>query len=392
MQSTYERGLAGSSSVIPLDYGCQLRVQRRSRNLHQFRGFGPEQRGADRQLGIKLLQHRPVERELADIAGRAPRPPLPAGHDSSCNRRSGPRPGSPPAGRSVPKPAPASAPAAPAFPRSRPRPGCRAQIPAQSADLRSGPACARPSPRGQPRSSRRRCGRDTAAPHRGGLPAATSGRDCSSRCTSVPRNSARARSWIDSPVLTGWPSSAPGSDGRSRLSAAGSAGAVPRSHDGSSARALSRRSGGPGRGGRDVLGPRIALHHAVAGLDVLQLQSGIAEAFDDQVVPGEFAHAVHVARHAAADDQAVGRPRHRHIEQAAVFVLGLAQHRGAGGGNRGRIVGLPAGPDHDAGRMQAAHCPAAGGSASGAGYPTATRWCRPGTRRGPPAPWRHAPS
>ena len=36
------------------------------------------------------------------------------------------------------------------------------------------------------------------------------------------------------------------------------------------------------------------------------------------------ADAVHVAGHAAADDQPVGRARHRHIEQAAIFVLGLA--------------------------------------------------------------------
>src|ERR1700676_1369752 len=42
MHSTYERMVAGSSLVIPLDNGCQLRVQRRSRNLHQFRGFSPK--------------------------------------------------------------------------------------------------------------------------------------------------------------------------------------------------------------------------------------------------------------------------------------------------------------------------------------------------------------
>src|SRR6202158_2426992 len=42
MQSTYERGVAGSSLHIPLDNGGQLRVQRRSRNLHQFRCFGPK--------------------------------------------------------------------------------------------------------------------------------------------------------------------------------------------------------------------------------------------------------------------------------------------------------------------------------------------------------------
>src|SRR4051794_10864682 len=41
MPSTYERRLAGSSSVIPSDKGGQLRVQRGRRNLHHFRGFGP---------------------------------------------------------------------------------------------------------------------------------------------------------------------------------------------------------------------------------------------------------------------------------------------------------------------------------------------------------------
>src|SRR6202022_1540412 len=42
MQSTYERGVAGSSLDIPSNNGCQLRVQRKSRNLHQFRRFGPK--------------------------------------------------------------------------------------------------------------------------------------------------------------------------------------------------------------------------------------------------------------------------------------------------------------------------------------------------------------
>ena len=70
-----------------------VRVQRRGRNLHQFRRFGPEQRGADRHVGIKLLQHRAVERELADIGRRRLGRQAAAGRDWSCNRRSGPRSG-----------------------------------------------------------------------------------------------------------------------------------------------------------------------------------------------------------------------------------------------------------------------------------------------------------
>ena len=50
--------------------GCQLGFQRGGRNLHEFRGFGPEQRGPDRPLGIKFGQYRPVQRELADVAPR----------------------------------------------------------------------------------------------------------------------------------------------------------------------------------------------------------------------------------------------------------------------------------------------------------------------------------
>ena len=74
MQSTYERDLAGSSLVIPGMKGCQCSVQRGGRNLHQFRRFGPKQRGADRPVGIKLL---PAPRGKARAGGHrrpAPRP------------------------------------------------------------------------------------------------------------------------------------------------------------------------------------------------------------------------------------------------------------------------------------------------------------------------------
>ena len=85
--------LPGQARSSPRENGCQLRVQRRGRNLHQFRRFGPKQRGADRPLGIKLPQHRPVERELADIGRRRLGGGRAAGRDWSCNRRSGPRSG-----------------------------------------------------------------------------------------------------------------------------------------------------------------------------------------------------------------------------------------------------------------------------------------------------------
>ena len=144
--------------------------------------------------GIKLPQHRAIERELADIGRRRLGRQAAAGRDWSCNRRSGPRLASPPAGRFAPKPVPAAVPADPAVRRWPPRRGCRRRIPPQSAGPRSGPAPPPRAPRGRRRSNRRHCGRDTPARRRGGASIAMSGSDCSSRCTSVPRKSARARS------------------------------------------------------------------------------------------------------------------------------------------------------------------------------------------------------
>ena len=59
-RSTYERGIARSRLRSRRDDGCELPVQRRSGNLHQFGRFGPQQGGPDRQTGIKLAQHGPV--------------------------------------------------------------------------------------------------------------------------------------------------------------------------------------------------------------------------------------------------------------------------------------------------------------------------------------------
>ena len=81
-------------------------------------------------------------------------------------------------------------------------------------------------------------------------------------------------------------------------------------------------------------------------------KSGIAEALFDQVVPRQRAQHVAIAGHAAADDQAIGRARHRHIEQPAVFVLGLAQHGRSRSRDRGRVLRLLAGPYHHARRMR----------------------------------------
>ena len=234
MQSTYERGLAGSSSVIPVDDGCQLRVQRRGRNLHQFRGFGPEQRGADRQLGIKLSAAPPGRARAGGHSPRAPRPRRPAGRGWSCSRRSGPRLASPPAGRSAPKPARAGVPAAPACPAIE----TSARLPgANTGAKRGSPISASiaspPAPRGQPRSSRRRCGRDTAAPHRGGAPAR---HRAAIAAAGAPACRAAARGRATGSIRRsgrGWLSSAAGSDGRSRLSAICSGVAGVRSHSGS---------------------------------------------------------------------------------------------------------------------------------------------------------------
>ena len=101
-----------------------------------------------------------------------------------------------------------------------------------------------------------------------------------------------------------------------------------------------------------ILKPRIAFHHAIRRRHVLHMQPGGLEAFYDQIVPRQLAQHVAIAGHAAGDDQAIGRARHRHIEQPAIFVLGLAEHGRARGRDRGRILGLLAGPDHNAGRMR----------------------------------------
>ena len=187
MGQTYERDLAGSSTVIPLDKGGQLRVQRRGGNLHEFSRFGPKQRCSNRPLGIKLAEHGPIQRQLADISPRGLGFPLrrdvvgfEIDDQNLVIRR-------PPGGRFAPKPAPAVGAGVRAGRRSRPRHGCPAQIPAQSARQQSTPVRLPPAPVVRPRSSPRRCGRDKRARHRGVARLRISGSDCSSRCTSVPR-------------------------------------------------------------------------------------------------------------------------------------------------------------------------------------------------------------
>ena len=154
------------------------------------------------RCGIELREHRAVKRELADIGrGRL-----------GGGRRRGViglviddqdlvRP-SPPAGRSGPTPEPGAArPLQPAGDRDLGA-AAGAQIPARNAHRRSAPARSPPAFRAPPRSSRRHCGRGSPARPRGGARLATSGSDCSSRCTSVPRRSARARTARDSPART----------------------------------------------------------------------------------------------------------------------------------------------------------------------------------------------
>ena len=144
-------------------------------------------------MGIKLLQHRAIERELADIGrGRLGRQAA-AGRDWSCNRRSGPRPASPPAGRSDRKPAPAAVPAGPAVRRWTPRRGCRRANTAakRGSSIRASTSAASASRSASVHSPALRARYPSAASRRRAT--AMSGRDCSSRCTSVPRKSARAR-------------------------------------------------------------------------------------------------------------------------------------------------------------------------------------------------------
>ena len=61
--------LAGSRHAHADMKGCQLRVQRGGRNLHIFKGLGPEQRGPDRLLGIKPA---PAPPGTARAAGHRP--------------------------------------------------------------------------------------------------------------------------------------------------------------------------------------------------------------------------------------------------------------------------------------------------------------------------------
>ena len=76
--------------------------------------------------------------------------------------------------------------------------------------------------------------------------------------------------------------------------------------------------------------PLETLDLAGGGLDFLHCEAGFAETFVDQVVPCMLAHILAVAGFAAADNQAVRRPRHRHVKQAAIFVLGFRDHGRAG--------------------------------------------------------------
>src|SRR5690348_9133919 len=48
----------------------QCMIQSLLRNLHQFRGFGPDQSSADDLAWVNLLEDGAVERELADVCGR----------------------------------------------------------------------------------------------------------------------------------------------------------------------------------------------------------------------------------------------------------------------------------------------------------------------------------
>ena len=90
-----------------------------------------------------------------------------AGRGWSCNRRSGPRSRSPPAGRFARKPAQAAARRS-----SRPTIETSARLPGANTGAKRGSAIRAstlpPAPRARRRSSRRRCGRDIAARRRGG--------------------------------------------------------------------------------------------------------------------------------------------------------------------------------------------------------------------------------
>ena len=90
---------------------------------------------------------------------------------------------------------------------------------------------------------------------------------------------------------------------------------------------------------------------------------------------------IHVARHAAADDQAVGRARHRHVKQAAIFILDLAQHRRAGRRDgRGSSAFLPAQTTTPG--AAAPPDPRQLDQSAAAAYPRARTWYRPETPPG----------
>ena len=135
------------------------------------------------------------------------------------------------------------------------------------------------------------------------------------------------------------------------MSAGASGGAELRSHDGNAIGAAASATAVEARGSGFVLGPRIAFDLAGRGLEFLRLQSGIAKTLVDQIVPGQRPDRVAVARHAAADNQPVGGARHRDIEQAAIFVLGVVEHFLTRERDACGIVRLAAGPDGDAMRV-----------------------------------------
>ena len=202
MRPTYERTLAGSSTAHAEMIRMPARRPARGPKSPSNQAFRSKAARPGRPLGIKFWQHRPVEGELADIAcGRFGRRRA-AGRGWSCSRRSGFRPASPPAGRSGPDTSAGGLPGR----SSRPTIGTSARLPgantaAKRASAISASTCPR-ARRARPRSSPRHCGRGSVSASSRRRSAATSGSDCSRRCTSTPRCSARARSAIASPLRT----------------------------------------------------------------------------------------------------------------------------------------------------------------------------------------------
>ena len=352
-----------------------VRRPAREQKSPSIQGFRSKATLRGRPLGIKLAEHRAIKRKLADIAGgrlgrRRRRGVVGLEIDDQDLALA-----SPPAGRFAPKPAPAARPAAPAVRRSRPRRGCRRRKPrakrASAISASTFAASASRSPSVQPSALRARY--FSAASRR--RSAARSGSDCSSRCTSVPRCSARARSSTDSPgsdavALVRSPCRRDAAGRRRRFAPA----AAVRSHAGSATRRARGRSAGSARRPPAVLGPRVAFHRAVRRLDgLLRASQELASPLSIRSYQQSSRTLFLLPGMQPRDDQPVGRARHRHIEQPAILVLGLVQHRRARRGDGRRIVGLPAGPDHDLAAVAAA----ADGSAAAAAYPTARRWCRP---------------